>query len=31
MIGEILVLPVVGREIPVIADDFVDPSLEQAQ
>lgn len=27
MIGEILVLPVVGREIPVIADDFVDPSF----
>ncbi len=27
MIGETLVLPIVGRELPVIADDFVDPSF----
>ena len=27
MIGETLVLPVVGREIPIVADDFVDPSF----
>lgn len=27
MIGETLILPVVGRELPIIADDFVDPSF----
>ncbi|TLD43459.1 MAG: Valyl-tRNA synthetase [Candidatus Jettenia ecosi] len=27
MIGEILTLPVTGRELPIIADDFVDPSF----
>ncbi|MBU6391486.1 MAG: valine--tRNA ligase [Planctomycetes bacterium] len=27
MIGEILTLPIVGRELPIIADDFVDPSF----
>ena len=27
MVGETLVLPVVGREIPIVADDFVDPSF----
>lgn len=27
MIGKMLVLPIVGREIPVIADDYVDPSF----
>ncbi len=27
MIGEILTLPIVGREFPVIADEFVDPSF----
>lgn len=27
MIGEVLTLPVVGRELPIIADDFVDPSF----
>ncbi len=27
MIGEVLILPVVGREIPIIADDAVDPKF----
>ncbi|UJS17472.1 MAG: valine--tRNA ligase [Candidatus Jettenia sp.] len=27
MIGEILTLPIIGRELPIIADDFVDPSF----
>ena len=27
MIGEMLVLPVVGREIPIIADEAVDPEF----
>lgn len=27
MIGEILTLPILGREMPVIADEFVDPSF----
>lgn len=27
MIGEVLTLPVIGREIPIIADEFVDPSF----
>ncbi len=27
MIGEILILPIVEREIPIIADDFVDPTF----
>ena len=27
MIGEILTLPIVGREMPIVADDFVDPSF----
>lgn len=27
MIGEILTLPIIGRELPIVADDFVDPSF----
>jgi len=27
MVGKILILPLVGREMPVIADDYVDPSF----
>lgn len=27
MIGEILTLPIIGRELPIIADEFVDPSF----
>ncbi|MEP9411344.1 MAG: valine--tRNA ligase [Candidatus Brocadia sp.] len=27
MVGEILTLPIVGRELPIIADEFVDPSF----
>jgi len=27
LVGEILVLPLMGREIPIIADDFVDPDF----
>lgn len=27
MIGETLTLPIIGRELPIIADDFVDPSF----
>lgn len=27
MVGEILTLPVIGRELPIIADEFVDPSF----
>lgn len=27
MIGEILTLPIIGRDLPVIADEFVDPSF----
>lgn len=27
MIGEILTLPVIGRELPILADEFVDPSF----
>ncbi|HMO03036.1 MAG TPA: valine--tRNA ligase [Kiritimatiellia bacterium] len=27
LVGKLLVLPVIGREIPVIADDFVDPKF----
>ncbi len=27
LVGEILILPLIGREIPIVADDFVDPKF----